>query len=172
MSIAYEVGRPWPGDPEVVAQPGFGWHPDVCTVLLVRNDLSPEEITGLTGSMEIAVGGRGHLVVLMIRLDGWGWMESPVWRRFSDLPVELMPGPSTDRSALTLVTVADGLVAAIRLVTLSPHLTKALRQEVAHRWDAPLDDAQGLAEVGEWYDNHPTLASSLQAMTARARFNR
>lgn len=153
--MRYGVGEPWPGDPATIAGESFGWHADAAMLLLVADGLSPGEKAGLRGPLDVAVVASGPLVGLLLRLEGWGWQAG--------LAVQTSPGlpdwctddsEHGDRLALTFAVVSDGLVEHLRVFSLSPHVTKVLRQETRDRWKGPVDEAEALALTAQWHAKH------------------
>lgn len=169
-TLTFSVGQPWSGDPDLVADPGFGWHADAGLLLLVVDGITSVEDAGLRGPLEVAVLASGPLVGLMLHLEGMGWQEAWSWSRWPDTP------PALRRDAgglvtLTLVTVEQrtSVVRALRMFTLSQHASRVLRTQVAMSWRGVTDDAIGLKLVDGWYSTHPSWRDSLNAALARSK---
>lgn len=172
--IRYEVGKPWSGLPELVAEPGFGWHAEAGLMLLVQPNLTDRERAGLGGPIDVAVLSAPGLVGLMVRPDGWDWQETLSWRRWPEIPAALRNdngGSPDERLLLTLVVVdqATRIVERVRTFTLSPHATRVLRREVAYRWTEVTADLAGHDAVTAWYAAHPSPRDSLAASVARCK---
>lgn len=167
------VGQPWPGDPLLLAQPGFGWHGHDDLLLLAAPNLTPEE-KATDGPVDVAVIADGPLVGLLVRPHGWQWLESLSWRPdpapSPHLLIDDTAAPEA-RVLLTLVIVdqATTIVEKIRSFTLSAHASRILRREVRARWSEPIAFADGAAAMERWYAAHPTSEDSLRDSLARCK---
>lgn len=124
--IVFHVGQPWPWDPNLVADRGFGWHPDPGNMLLlVERGVTDQMCRDLAGPVEIALLAHGPLVGLPVRFSGgWGWTETMGWRQPGDgIPEFLRTANPTDHLFFKVVLVdADTKqIAHMRAFTVSPH---------------------------------------------------
>lgn len=175
--ITLTLGEPWPLDPALVAQRGFGWHTDPGNMLLiVERGVTEQMCTDLSGPADLALIAHGPLVGLMVRFaGGWSdWMETLGWR----LPGQGIPevllmsndDEPTDRLLFRVVLVdADTKrVAHMRAFTVSPHFTKMLKREVADRWGSGVTNEEALAYREEWNRRYPTPKHAVKASLARS----
>lgn len=164
---------PWPDRAELIAQEGFGWHPDAGNMLLVVHDNVTEQMReDFAGPADLALLTHGPLVGLMMRLGGgWTWMETMAWRGPGQGIPEALRGPAEGGHLLfraVLVDRTSGTVAAMRAFTVSAHFTKMLLREVADRWGNEVTVEEGMAAREEWNRRNPTLNAALKASLARS----
>lgn len=176
----FVIGAPWPWDPGLVAQPGFGWHPDPGMLLLAEDQVTEEMCNDLAGPVDAALIAHGPLVGLLVRFSGgWDqWMETMIWRYPGDsLPEGLTPTQNRDERLLFKVVLVDcstSRIAHIRAFTVSPHMTRAIQREVNDRWGPESRWANGVTNEEamvyrrEWEQKHPTTSSALKASMARS----
>lgn len=172
-ATVFAVDAPWPWEDSLVAQRGFGWHPDAGNMLLLVEDNVTEEMCNdLAGPVDVALLAHGPLVGLLVRFSGgWGWAETMVWRAPGDgIPEFLRTGAPSDHLFFKAVLVdrVTKRIAHMRAFTVSPHLTKMLMREVNDRWTTEVTwpEAQRFRE--EWNTKHPSINSALKASLARA----
>jgi hypothetical protein len=170
----FAVGAPWPWPDRagLIAQEGFGWHPDAGNMLLIVHDhVSEQMVDDFNGPADLALLAHGPLVGLMLRLGGgWTWMETLAWRG----PGQGIPEVLQDRAEghllfrAVLVDRTTGTIAAMRAFTVSAHFTKMLLREVADRWSTEVTVEEGMAAREEWNRRNPTLNAALKASLARS----
>lgn len=167
-----DVGRPWTGPAQLVAQEGFGWHSDADLLLVVSAHLSDEE-RAIEGAIDVAVVADGPLVGLLVRPPGWEWLELMAFLTANGTSPQLAEsGPHAgERITLSLVIVEQTtrVVTTIRSFTLSPHASRAVRREVAARWTDVLDIPTAGAAMDRWFARHPTSQDSLLDSIARCK---
>lgn len=131
------------------------------------------------GEAEFALFTAGSLVVLLYRLgragSGIPWGDAPYsWHL---VPEERRDVPSADLEAgkravlsVHLVDAATGIVRALRLVSLSPELTRELHQAIRSQalgaWPPPGGYDAALDAL---YERHPTTESLLAHARARSK---
>lgn len=168
----FEIGEPWPWEPEYVAQRGFSWLPDSNMLLLVEDGVTKAMCEAVAGPLDMALLAEGPLVGMLVRFGPmWGWAEIFAWRRPGQgIPDTLIDdGTPTPHAFFSVVLVdhASGRIAHMRAFTASVHFTKSLYREVATRW-ADGTDAQGAAAAFEQFaGRYPDIDDALQATIAR-----
>lgn len=168
----FEIGQPWPWEPEWVEDRGFRWLPDTSILLIVEENITQEMCDAVAGPADLALLGSGPLVGILARFgEMWGWMESLVWRR----PGQGIPDCLTDTGEATphllfkvvLVDVKSKEIRHMRAFTASAHFTKMLYREAADRWThgTTIEGAQEAFAVFE--QRYPNDKATLQGSLAR-----
>lgn len=168
----FQIGKPWPWEPEWVAERGFRWLPDSMVLLMVEDDVTEEMCAQMMGPADLAVIANGPLVGILARFgDLWGWAESLVWRRpDQDLPEPLRLDPTQDAHVVFHIVLVDRgtrLVRHMRLFTASSHVTKVLAREVAARWADGTDLAGAQVALVDWEHRYPDIDDGLRGSLAR-----
>lgn len=169
----FQVGATWPWREGLVAERGFGWHPDSNNMLLlVERDVTEQMREDLAGPVDIALVAHGPLVGLLVRFSGgWGWAETMVWRAPGQgIPDFLQSADASDHIFFKVVLVDQRTkrIEHMRAFTASPHFTKMLVREVNDRWTTEVDPAEGVRLCNEWAAKNPTMKSALKASLARS----
>lgn len=168
----FQIGEPWPWEPEWVADRGFRWLPDSSFLLMVEDNVTQQMCDDFAGPVDLALIGAGPLVGIMARFgDNWGWAESMVWRRPDQgLPDNLIPdGTPTPHLAFHAVLVDAGtkLVRHMRMFTASGHFTQALYREAADRWSKGTTPEEANAAFAVFETRYPSINSALKGAVAR-----
>jgi hypothetical protein len=168
----FEVGQPWPWEPEWVASRGFRWLPDSMVLVMCEDNVTQQMCDDVAGPADLALLASGPLVGILARFgDTWDWAESLVWRRpDQDLPEKLVPDGSPTPHVLFHVVLVDNqtkLVRHMRVFTASTHFTKAMYREVADRWSEGTDLDGANRAFAEFERKYPTMRSALRGAIAR-----
>lgn len=168
----FEIGQPWPWEPEWVAQRGFSWMPDSGVLLMVEDDVTEQMCEWMAGPVDLALVAAGPLVGIMARFGpGWDWAESFVWRRPGQgVPERLVLDDSPTPHAAFFPVLVDSktkIVRHMRGFTVSPHFTRQLAREVAERWtDGTTKEAADVA-FDQFVARYPTEKAALAGAFAR-----
>lgn len=168
----FQIGEPWPWEPQWVAQRGFSWLADSGILLMVEDNVTPQMCTDMAGPVDLALVAHGPLVGLLVRFgDSWDWAETFTWRfPGQGIPDRLVPdGRETPHAAFYPVLVDNQTkkIAHMRAFTVSMHFTKALYREVADRWTEGTTPEGADAAFAEWAARYPTIKSALKGSYAR-----
>lgn len=124
-------------------------------LVLAFRDLTPGEVEGVrSGEAWFGVAEKEGVLFFLFRIEGLtdGWADSPYHRALEEeafgpltLP-ELSPG---GRLALTLVLLSaeDGVVRALRFLSLSPRVSEALLRGVKAQGAFPADYDERLVRI-------------------------
>lgn len=168
----FQIGEPWPWEPEWVAQRGFSWMPDSGVLLMVEDNVTDQMCADLAGPVDMALVARGPLVGLLVRFgDAWGWAETFTWRRPGQgIPERLVDDGSETPHALFYPVLVDSrtkIVRHMRAFTASAHFTRRLYQEVADRWAEGTTPEQADAAFQRFAAAYPTTTSAIKGAFAR-----
>lgn len=146
-------------------------------ILFLARPRSTEVQTVKRGNTEFALVTQDDLLLLLYRFDkngdGLPWGDAPYsWHLVPadqrDLPSEPETPERRDLLHVLLVDAADGLIRAIRVVTLSPSFTAVLRgsirEQAARPWPG---DAAYDRQLQALYQRFPQTAEMLPLATAR-----
>lgn len=176
-----EVGKPYiPGKNTYDEGSRYVYRQGGHELLLTMATPSRAEVEAArVGESEFALFTEGPLLVLLYRFgrpgEGIPWGDAPYsWHL---LPAEVRDLPSADLEAgkralihVTLVDAATGLIRSLRLVSLSPELTRELHAAIRAQAAAPWPPAGGYdAALNALYARHPTTESLLAAARGRSR---
>lgn len=169
----FQIGLPWPWEPEWVATRGFRWLPDSMVLVMVEDGVTQDMCDAIAGPADVALLASGPLVGILARFgEMWGWAESLVWRRPGQgIPEKLMADGTETPHVLFHVVLVDAqtkIVRHMRLFTVSAHFTKALYREVADRWSEGTDEAGAQAAFADFERRYPTMRSALKGAVARS----
>jgi hypothetical protein len=168
----FEIGQPWPWEPEWVAQRGFSWLPDSGVLLMVEDNVTEQMCADMAGPVDMALLASGPLVGLLVRFgEAWGWAETFVWRRPGQgVPDRLLDDGSETPHALFYPVLVDSgtkIVRHMRGFTASAHFTRRLTQEVTDRWTAGATKEEGDAAFEQFVARYPTTNAALKGAFAR-----
>lgn len=168
----FEIGQPWPWEPEWVSERGFYWLPDTGLLLMVEDGVTEQMCADMEGPVDLALVASGPLVGMLARFgDAWGWAESMTWRRPGQgIPDRLVPdGSATPHAAFypVLVDVRTKIVRHMRGFTASTHFTRRLYQEVADRWVEGTTSEQAEVAFEQFAARYPHTNAALKGAFAR-----
>ncbi len=167
----YEVGQPYPaGSPPYPEGGEYNYRGGAHELRLFFNTPTPAEGEAVrTGPAEVALTVDGPVVFLLYRFgEAFHWSDAPYTIHM--VPADQRtPPPALEAGQGVLLTVllidaGSGIVRAIRVVSLSPHLTRELHAAIARQLADPFDQAA--------YDRHLQLVyqrSDTRALLRQAR---
>lgn len=168
----FQIGQPWPWEPEWVQTRGFRWLPDSMVLLMVEDNVDNTMREAIAGPVDLALVGTGPLVGIMARFgDLWGWSESLVWRRPGQgVPDNMVPDDSPHPHVLFHVVLVDThtkIIEHMRVSTASAHFTTKMYEQAALRWTEGTDVAHANAAATMWEQQFPTVDEAVNGAVAR-----
>jgi hypothetical protein len=167
-----EVGKPY--HPNVSTWPEGGeynFRAGQHELLLRFGNLKPEEIRDVAEAVcEFALTVEQGIIFLLYRFGrAIDWSDAPyAWRLVPEnqrqLPAPEATGQTRALLNVILIEATTGIVRAIRAVTFSPEMTRALhqaiREQAAQAWNVEAFDAD-LAAIYKQFSNHDLLRRAI-----------
>ena len=136
------VGEPFP-QPDLVAQPSNGWHPNGShTILLCLDNISPAEEAAFQGPLRFDLCPCNGLLVLLMTPQGCPEPQEMVWFLLQDDAANFAPPAHDGHALVTLIIVEQttGIVAALRTFTWSPYFTTTVHRQLLKHQAQPMAD--------------------------------
>lgn len=151
----YVVGELFPV-PDLISQPGIGWHVDQHMVLVCQPNLGDPDALHAD---RVWFTHSGPLIGLVADVPGWGDFDTVgAWLEGHQLP-DWVTQPYTDQTRIGLwwlwVEHTTGVLVRQTLTTLSPHASRQLRDRAIKAWQRPLSHAELGAAMNDWWGKYP-----------------
>lgn len=169
----YAVGKPFPF-PELALQPGFGWYPNPdgghLWVLIVDRP-TPRELDELRNNLRVAVVRYSDVLMTVLVIPGVMQIDCPWTPDPTEVPIWETPTLQI-RSVVNFIVVnhGTGLIEHMRMVTLPPHVSRVLRDEMAAlAANGPVGQEEQLRRLAAYNERFPLVADALPYALASGR---